>query len=172
MCDKVFKENPSYSKEAITGMLQEAFELEDIIFIPTHPEDWTGHADGLVRFLDEQWVFVSDFDREVKYQEALYGALHRADLECMVLPYNPYGNGNLTSAQGIYVNYLRMNGLVVVPTFDMEEDNQVVDLFENLFIPWKSVLSIDCEGRVLSLNCNEVARYGGVLNCISWAVQE
>jgi agmatine deiminase len=50
MCDKVFKENPSYSKEAITGMLQEAFELEDIIFIPTHPEDWTGHADGLVRF--------------------------------------------------------------------------------------------------------------------------
>ena len=53
-------------------------------------------------------------------------ALHNAGLDWIELPYNPYYNKPNTSAEGIYVNYLQMNNIIFVPTYNRKEDEKAV----------------------------------------------
>ncbi len=64
-------------------------------------------------------------------------------------------------ANGTYLNYLQMSGLLVLPIFKKKTDEKVVRLFEQLFK--KEVIS--------TVNCNDIASDGGILNCISWNIQ-
>ncbi|MBA3675052.1 MAG: agmatine deiminase family protein [Chitinophagaceae bacterium] len=53
-----------------------------------------------------------------------------------------------------------MQNLIIIPIYDKKEDAQVVKQFEILF-PSYTIRTIDC---------NEIAIEGGILNCISWNV--
>jgi agmatine deiminase len=59
LTDKVVVENPSLSKAKPLSELRELFEIETIIIIPRDPLDFTGHADGMVRFVDEDTVLIT-----------------------------------------------------------------------------------------------------------------
>jgi agmatine/peptidylarginine deiminase len=59
LTDKVVVENPSLSKAKLLSELRELFEIETIIIIPRDPLDFTGHADGMVRFVDEDTVLIT-----------------------------------------------------------------------------------------------------------------
>ena len=63
---------------------------------------------------------------------------------------------------GIYVNYLEVNNLIVIPSFQVEGnmDDEVLLLFKTLF-PNKTIETI---------NYNEIAKEGGLLNCTTWVV--
>jgi len=50
---------------------------------------------------------------------------------------------------------------LIVPVYGLPEDEQVVYVFEQLFKGQKIEI----------LDCNEIAKEGGVLNCISWTVR-
>lgn len=81
-------------------------------------------------------------------------------LDCVTLPYNPYQNRTMTQANGIYINYLQMKGLIVMPIYGMQEDHEAFRLMEAIF-PDSTIATIDC---------NDIANHGGVLNCISWNI--
>ena len=65
------------------------------------------------------------------------------------------------SAIGIYVNYLEVNNLIVMPIFGREEDKQAYDIIHKAF-PNKVIETI---------NYNEVAMEGGLLNCTTWVIR-
>ena len=65
------------------------------------------------------------------------------------------------SAVGIYVNYLEVNNLIVLPVFGRDEDKLAVDIIQKTF-PERVVETIDY---------NEVAYEGGLLNCTTWVVK-
>lgn len=159
MCDKIFKENQHLEHAELISQLYSLLEVSRIIFIPLQKEDYIGHADGMVRFLDEKTVLVNDYSHEPQFKEALLKPLLAAGLECIFVPYNPYGNKSYLDASGTYINYLQMKDVVVVPTFGLEEDFKVLRLFEELFI------------NVAYLECNDLAKKGGILNCISWNLE-
>ena len=50
--DRVFSENPEYDKNTLLLELENLLEAE-IIIIPSLISDMTGHADGVVRFVNE-----------------------------------------------------------------------------------------------------------------------
>ena len=161
MCDKVFIENPSYSRRQLTNELKELFEVDKLYFVPQQPKDFTGHADGMIRFLDSNTVIINDYSKENKdFQRAFQIALNNAGLEYIEIPYNPYDNIKDEDAKGIYINYLQMEKAVIVPTFGMKEDEIAVKQIEELY-----------KGQVIkTINSNEVAKKGGMLNCISWNI--
>jgi len=163
MCDKVFSENPSYTRTKLIHKLRELFEVDKLFFIPQHPKDFTGHADGMVRFLDENTVLINNNSKEKEeFQRALKIAIHNAGLEYIEIPYNPYNNKKISQANGVYMNYLEMSNLIFLPTYNMKEDDVVVKLFEKLF---NSHL-------IIPLCSNDIADNGGVLNCITWNILE
>jgi agmatine deiminase len=161
MCDKVFRENPHYTEKQLISELERLFEVDRIIFIPTDPSDDVGHADGMVRFLDDNTVLINDYSKEeMDFQLQFRLAFYNAGLNYIEVPYHPYDNKSDLQANGIYINYLHMKQAVVVPTYGIAEDEKVVRQFEELF-----------SGQTIkTIDCNAIANEGGVLNCISWNI--
>jgi agmatine deiminase len=163
MCDKVFFENPQYTRRQLSSKLRELFEVENLYFVPQQPRDFTGHADGMLRFLDGDTVIINDHSKEHKdFQRAFYIALDNARLDYIEIPYNPYNNNTYSQANGDYINFLQMENFILIPTFGINEDELVVRKFEQLF-RGQSIVTIDS---------NAIADHGGVLNCITWNIKE
>jgi len=164
MCDKVFKENDGIGRLELTRRLENLFQVDEIIFIPTHPLDTFGHADGVVRFLDDDTVLVNDFDEKKEddpFPLQLRSTLRRQGLEYIEVPSNPYSNTEDDDASGEYLNFLQMKGVIVLPEYGMDEDGKVVKLFEELL-----------QGHTIAtVKSNVIAKEGGVLNCVTWKVQ-
>jgi len=162
MCDKVFYENPTIDRRALTKKLEELLQVDKVYFVPQQLNDFTGHADGMVRFLDDQNVLINKHsDKEKDFERALKVSLDNAGLDYYEIPYNPYKNKPYSSAKGIYINYLQMEGVVIVPVFGLDEDDRAVKQFETLFKGY----------RIETIDSNEIANEGGILNCISWNIK-
>jgi len=163
MCDKVFRENPSLTEKSLIKEIVEQLQIDQLIIIPTHPKDEFGHSDGMLRFLDDHTVLINDYSREShEFQRRFRMALHNANLDWEVLPYNPYNNKRNIQAQGVYINYLQMHGLILLPIFSQDEDsiaeNQIQQLFSGQGL------------EIRTIDCTEIAKLGGLMNCISWNI--
>jgi len=161
MCDKVFKENPTYKSLQLIGELENLLQIDQLIIVPQDVHDFTGHADGMVRFLNETTVLINDYSKEsLKFQSEFLKAIRRAGLQYIEVPYCPDWSTK-DSAKGLYINYLEMSNLLLLPVFGIQEDEVAVRLFESIF-PHHTIITIES---------NAIASQGGVLNCISWNIK-
>lgn len=163
LTDKIFKENPNYTKPELIDELEHLFECK-VIFIPQEPGDYTGHADGIVRYYDNDTVLINNYksNDQPGFQRKLINELTKNHFQVIKIPFNPYKNLNRESADGLYINYLQMDNLIVLPTFNIQEDDVAIRLFEQLF-PNQSLKTIDAR---------DVSKEGGVLNCITWNIRK
>lgn len=163
MCDKIFLENPEIEFNKLIKQLEILFQVDKIIFIPTHPSDKIGHADGILRFYDEQTVLLNQFSNEDrKFEIACKTSLKNAEIDFIEIPYNPYQNTKNIDATGIYINYLEVGSKIILPIFGNPEDDVAIKQFEILFP----------KHQILTLESSELAKDGGVLNCITWNVHK
>lgn len=160
LSDRIFSENPGYEKDVLVKELSSLLECE-IIIIPAINEDFTGHADGMVRFVDRNTILGNRLADEYKYwQKGMQKVLDTHNLKFIDVPFltdmkdRKYPN----SAIGIYVNFLEVDNLIVAPKFGRDEDREVVAILQRAFP----------EKQIETINYNEVAREGGLLNCTTW----
>ena len=163
--DRVFSENPNYDENELKADLARLLECE-IIIIPackSKEDDLTGHADGMVRFVDRNTILGNKLDNEYQYiKNGMQKAIEQYGLNYISMPFfidkkdpqHPY------SAIGVYVNYLEVGNLIVLPAFGREEDNQAKAIIQKAF-PNKFIETIDY---------NDVALEGGLLNCTTWVL--
>ncbi len=161
MCDKVFSENPAIPRKELIKKLTESLEIEKIIFVPWDKSDFTGHADGMVRFIDDNTVLINKYSKKDEdFKRYLTTSLHNAGLDWEEITYNPYNNKPKNKADGVYINYLQMNNIVIMPTFNNpKEDEEARETLEGIF------------GNVATVESNEISKAGGILNCISWNIK-
>lgn len=161
MCDKIFDENSHLTQKELINELYKLLEVDKIIFIPKHPKDIIGHADAMIRFIDEHNVLVNDYSKEnISFQKSFRLALYNAGLDYVEFPYNPYSNSNYEEAVGEYINYLQMKDFILLPKFNLKEDEKAFKILNQIYPKYK----------IETLECIELAKRGGVLNCISWNV--
>ena len=168
MTERIFAENPGFTKNKIIEELKRLFKVMKIITIPECPFDLFGHADGIVRFVeaphikDEDIVYVSDYSSLYpSYFSNLLNSLLREGLVPIILPYNPsYGKDDI-DATGLYINYMQIGKVVIYPSFGTKEDGLAKQKFFNCF-----------GSCAIPIQSNEIAKEGGVLNCISWNVMK
>lgn len=160
--DRVFSENPDRDKDEIVKELGQLLECE-IIIIPAENDDMTGHADGMVRFVNKNTILVNNLEEEYKYwREGMQKVIEKYKLKYINLPFFlPKDSKHPLSAVGIYVNYLEVNNLIVLPVFGRDEDKQAIDIIQKTF-PNKVIETIDY---------NAVALEGGLLNCTTWVIK-
>jgi agmatine deiminase len=122
----------------------------------------TGHADGLIRFLDDDTVLVSEIKSLKYYNEGLEAALKKHQLNKVVIP-DLWDDLKSTSksATGNYINYLQIGNLVILPAYGVREDNEVAKYFKKIF-PKGTIIE--------TAGASRLSRHGGVFNCISWNV--
>ena len=162
--DRIFTENPTYDKTSLVNELTKLLVCE-IIMILAINGDYTGHADGMVRFVNRNTILGNRMADEYKYwQKGMQKVLETYNLTYIDVPFltDIKDSKHPESAIGIYVNYLEVNDLIVAPIFNREEDKQVIEILKNAF-PNKQIETI---------NYNDVAQEGGLLNCTTWVVHK
>ena len=163
LSDRIFSENLNWDKEKLVSELSKLLECE-IIIIPAQKGDMTGHADGMVRFVNRNTILGNKLADEYKYwREGMQKVIEKNGLEYIDVPFitDIKDPKHPLSAVGIYVNYLEVNNLIVLPVFGRDEDKQAADIIQKAF-PDKVIETI---------NYDEVAQEGGLLNCTTWVVR-
>ena len=168
LTDRIYSENPDIDKDELKKKLAELLECE-IIIIPAYrskEDDLTGHADGMVRFVDRNTILGNCLANEYQYiKDGMQKAIEEFKLKYIEMPFfiekkdpeHPY------SAIGVYVNYLEVNNLIVMPIFGRKEED------DKAF----SVLKATFPDRIIeTIDYNEVAKEGGLLNCTTWVIKQ
>jgi len=167
LTDRIFSENPQYTdRKQLISEIEKKLNAE-VFLIPQIKSDFTGHADGLVRFYDEKTIIGNNLNDEYKYWgNAMKKIIKQYGFKYIDMPvFNykaPYKNKSL-SAIGCYVNYLEIGNLIVFPVFELEgnKDEEAFDLISSLY-PNKFIERI---------NITDIAIEGGLMNCISWNIK-
>lgn len=161
--DKVLIDNRyqfTDNDSAIITQLEKELKCQ-VLIIPADPEDKVGHSDGMVRFIDENTVFINDpLGGPKKWQKQFHDSLKQYQLEGVKLPCTM---DDPDSADGLYINYLHVGNLVVVPQFGKGHMDK--EAFEVI----KDVMGTKC--HVVKYNAKKISENGGVLNCATWTIR-
>ena len=155
--DRVYAENPAYTPAALVRELEALLEAE-VIIIPSLKSDMTGHADGMVRFLDENTILGNDVPSANGLEQRVKRVLQNHGFDVIDFPYQGSRGG---SAVGCYLNFLETKNCIFLPVFGTERDAQAVSAAQRIF----------CK-RIVPVDVREIAKDGGCLNCISWELVE
>ena len=160
LTDKIYRENRKWDRGQLRDELRRVLQVEQIIVIPREPYDPIGHADAMVRFINEDIVLMNDYaEVDPAFGNRLVEVHHSHGLAIERIPYfhERRSTGGIPSAVGCYANYLRTGQIVIVPVFGTNQDQIALSKLKALFpdVP------------VVSLDCTNLAREGGILNCVS-----
>ncbi len=172
MTEKVLSDNKKNHSEKVTlQILRKELKVDDIFIIPRQPNDWSGHADGMVRFYDEHTLLVNYFTQESSsWRKRLDSAIRKTGLNTIDFPYvhsdRRTSDGEYT-AHGCYINYADVGDTIFFPKFGNEFSNNdcmALDRAKELFKEPKY--------QVLSVDADSIAWDGGVLNCCTWNISQ
>ncbi|MEX0981050.1 MAG: agmatine deiminase family protein [Bacteroidales bacterium] len=165
--DFLCKYNPGFRRSDLRKLLLSELRAEKIIIIPHEPYDYTGHADGMVRFLDESHVLVNDYKGyNSTISDRLIKTLNANKLIPVAFPYHPSEKLNKAgdyTAIGNYMNFLWVGNMVVLPEFRLKDEAQHLTTARKILEP----LGLN----VYTVDAREIAEQGGVLNCVTWGVK-
>jgi len=181
LTDKIIQQN-SLPLSEIKDLIRHYLKIEPVI-IKRSKYDILGHTDGYMSFIDHNNILVSKYPdhlkgltEEVKYLRYIEDILKEYGLNIINIYDRPIINEKLCystnpkidksdyiySARGCYCNFLNLNDTLIFPEYKLP----TYDSKSNYNLLNKSILS-DYK-KVKTLNCDELARLGGVLRCISF----
>ena len=156
MTEKVFYENKDKSRNEVQRLLEEAFEC-DIIFLPWDRKEIFGHSDGIVHYIGDNRVLMTNYaDFDAAKANKILKLLEKY-VEVIPLVYNVKRKHERSWA---YINFLQIGNLVLVPQLGIPEDEQALLQIRDAMPRCK----------VMGVPALEAVRKGGALNCISWNV--
>lgn len=165
--------NPQLTREQIEQLLRDGLGVTEILWLRQGIEgdDTDGHIDDLARFIDPQTI-VACIDRahgsanqrilteNLAKLRGFSGPGGRA-FEVLELPLPEaceVPGWRLPVLPASYVNFLIVNGGVLVPTFrQRKNDDHALGLIRELF----------ADREVVGIDCLELVEEGGTLHCIS-----
>lgn len=165
LTDKVLIENSNIDPETLISTLKKELNVEKVFIIPRAPYEMTGHADGMIRFLNEKDLLVADYSKESKsWQQKMDKALDKTGLNIISYPaefVDEKNNAGDYVAKGVYINFAQIGNIILLPQFGLVTDNIALEKTKELF----------SECKVVPINSNEIAVDGGVLNCVTWNIR-
>jgi agmatine/peptidylarginine deiminase len=169
MTDKIVLENKhNYTREQILSKLKDLFEVEKIVLIPWDRGERYGHADGMVRFIDNETVLLQGYYKtrkdlfEVGFIENLLNSLKENHLKYEFLNIDYPEKIN---AKFAYLNYLQTKDFILLPSLGIDQDDETMVEEIKKYFP-------DYKNSIRKIKMNAIISKGGALNCISWTIKE
>jgi len=174
--NRVISDNEYFFIDNLKNELTKQLNLEKLYLIPVEPGDDTGHVDGLVRFLDDKTLLVSEYPYTRESNKDYISAAEYKKSQLIVnliadyfkeLGFDIYKVPNgipcqstFESAIGNYMNFLRVGDKFFLPQYGVEKQDQ-----NAIHALIKAGVAPD--NIIPGPDCNQLAKEGGVLNCIS-----
>jgi len=175
--DRVFSENHAVwnkGKPYIYEQIKDLLRLDELIVVPSDPWDFTGHVDGIMRFIDETRVLINDpagmdkrINSESKFVREKYNlwkknflqTLDEAGLESIPFTCTIHQNESDNSGVGEYINFLKLKDKIIMPEFaGQDKTNKAA----------KEILQDVFEREIVGIESTILAEEGGVINCVTW----
>jgi agmatine deiminase len=165
LTDKVLIENKdNYEEDELIGELTYLFEIDQVVLIPWDKKnDYLGHADGMVRFIDDSKVLLQGYFNfyPEKFNDKLYRALEENKIDWVKIDFNVESEDPRNWA---YINFLQTKEIMIVPKFGIPEDNQALNTIKQVFPGYSD------RNRIFQVDVTNLVKDGGALNCISWTI--
>lgn len=157
--DRILTENSVYTQAELIEIMEQQLKAQ-IILIPSLKKktDMTGHADGMVRFVNENTVIGNYVPSKKGLEQRIQSVLQEYGIDVIDFPYFSSSNN---SAIGCYLNFLETERYIFMPVFGNELDGKAIASAKGIFTK-----------MIVPININEIAKEGGVLNCISWETKQ
>jgi agmatine/peptidylarginine deiminase len=165
LTNKVVWENERhYSEKQLIKKLQNLFEVDKVVIIPWDKECDFGHADGILRFINDDKVLISGFYEKAdeKLKNRILESLERAKIDWDWLRVSE----NEVEDNIAYINFLQTKDLIIVPVLNRLEDEIAIEQISKHFTEYNSKKIID------KVDMREIVRHDGALNCITWTRKE
>ncbi len=162
--------NPRFSQLLIESFLKNSFNLSKIIWLENgylKGDDTDSHIDTLARFIDEKTIVYAKcedkkdehFNELNKMEDELKGS--GFDLVPLPLPSPVYFNNKRLPAT--YINFLFINGALLVPQYNDKNDLKILDFFKSFYanldiIPIDSTILIREHGSIHCATMNRRAK--------------
>ena len=159
MTEKVFEENPNRPKYYVRKTLEDAFGC-NILFLPWDRKEIYGHSDGIIHYLGENKILLTNYDDYSFAEYKSFKARLESKFEVITLKY-PVERKNMNN--WAYINYLQVGGLILVPQLGIEEDEMALEQIQKAIPDTYSVIGVPAI---------EAVKMGGALNCISWNIDD
>ena len=160
MTEKVFYENMNVPRDRVIAMLEQLFECS-IVFLPWDKSETYGHADGIVRWINGNTVLLTAYEMSRYFANKFLKELER-NFDVIVMKYSTRPRNREHS--WAYINFLQTKNVIIVPVFNIKEDEQALRQIEAAFP--------DYQGRIEPVDISNIISHGGGLNCISWNIKQ
>jgi agmatine deiminase len=161
--------NPHLSREQIETYLKDCFGLQRVLWLDhgyLAGDDTDSHIDTLARFCspdtiayvkctdasDEHFVALQQMEAELRQFRTSDGAPYKL----IPLPWpDACFDSDENRLPATYANFLIINGAVLVPTYQVPQDEEALRIFSAIF-PDREIIGIDCRSLILqhgSLHC-------------------
>jgi len=160
--------NPNLNEKEITQKLKDYFGTSEILYLKhgyLAGDDTDSHIDTLTRFIDKTTIMyikcVNAYDEhyaELKLmEEELQEMAQKHNFTLIALPMTDaiYYNGKRLPAT--YANFLFVNGAVLVPTYEVLQDDEALDIFRNSFK----------DRDIIGVDCSTLIKQHGSLHCVT-----
>lgn len=136
--------------------------MTELVLLPWDESEFYGHADGLVRYIGNDRVLITNYDRFDKsftcnVTEILQQHFH----EVVKLKYNVQRQHKHNWA---YINWLQTDKILLIPSFGYPEDEQAFEQITSLMPMYK--------GHAEMIDARDLIRHEGCLNCASWTIRQ
>jgi len=160
--------NPSLNKAQIEDILYKYFGLKKIIWLENGDlvgDDTDSHIDMLARFVNDDTIVYQTCDdvADINYkalknmEEELRKIAKQENFHLVPLPHIEAQYYKEERLPASYVNFLFLNQAVLIPIYNVKNDNMALDIFKSL-IPNRDIIGIDC---------SKIIRQHGSLHCLS-----
>lgn len=163
LTDKVVWENERhYSEKKLIKKLHDLFEVDKVVLITWDEECEYGHADGMLRFINNDKVLLSGFYEKAddKLKKWILNSLDKAKIDRDWLRVSEKEvEDNIA-----YINFLQTKDLILVPSLNRHEDDIAVKEISKHFAEYSAKIS--------KVDMKEIVQHSGALNCITWTIKE
>jgi agmatine deiminase len=165
--------NPNLARDQIEEVLNGYLGINKTLWLESgiNGDDTDGHVDDLARFTDARTVFCAietdatdeNYAPLKSNMQALNRYSRNSDLEVVEvpMPLRQIKAGLRTPAT--YLNFLILNGAVLVPIFHDKRDDKTLQLFEKHF-PDRRIEPVDCRSLVFgqgAIHCSSMQEPAG-----------
>lgn len=161
MTSKVFEENPEYTVCELSESLQSAL-FARLVILPWDPSEVYGHSDGICRYVGNDTVLMTnyrDYDRQMaeRYIRILSKHFNKV-VELKFDKPRPYKHS------WAYINWLQTEQMLAIPSFGRPEDQQAFNQILSLMPEYAD--------KAVMIDCRELVKMGGALNCCTWTIKK
>lgn len=164
--ERIFYANPYYDRDALENYLHSFLDFDKLIITPRVAIEETGHIDLLTKLASADTVLISEpASFTTKMALTKNKRLYLRERNAQGQPYNIielptpplYFNWLVYPIRRSYTNSLTINGCVLVPTYDLAEDDVALKIYEQA-MPGHRIIPIDCSVAING---------GGAVHCMT-----